>query len=81
MLMYHFHIHRDLRYAYTEVSYAFSFYECCSRTGASELITFNIGEYLKEKWKIESLFSQQVPILGRLNLTLNPNEVVAIVWT
>lgn len=49
MLMYHFHIHPDLRYVYTEVSCAFSVYECCSRADASELITFNIGENLKEK--------------------------------
>ena len=37
MLMYHFHIHQDLRYAYTEVVCAFSVYECCSQTGASDL--------------------------------------------
>lgn len=38
MLMYHFLIHLDLRYAYTEPFSAFSVYERCSSTDASDLM-------------------------------------------
>ncbi|OEL29061.1 ABC transporter B family member 26, chloroplastic [Dichanthelium oligosanthes] len=38
-------------------------------------LTFNIGENFEGKGRMNF----KVPILGRLNLTLNPNEVVAIV--
>lgn len=52
MLMYRFHIHLDLRYAYTGLFNALSVYKCYSSSGACD---FNIGCWVKsevKKWSM-----------------------------